>query len=265
MLIFVKMYKIHPIFPKNSYRSHAEIGQNVNSPKRVSDRMIFPCSDHFGMVISGRYDMFGWISYIHIDLSCQDLKILIDSIPNFTYISMYDNLWLTRSNLEVRSYPVHTNQIHPYRRFYVQRLRLHRPHSQFTTRLGMARTKYSERFCAYCNKPARMVIVGEMQGAQDKMWFRCTRCHHMSLIDLGTNGADPGNGKLDPATATQYSPELSFKVGEAIFHTGWNDIGKVVNKVKTSNGGQAIVVSFEKQGQRRLIENIKPEVVAELG
>lgn len=59
------------------------------------------------------------------------------------------------------------------------------------------------------------------------------------------------------ASATPYNPEHSFKVGEAIFHTEWNDFGKVLNKIRTSDGNHAIVVSFEKQGQRTLIEALK--------
>ena len=123
----------------------------------------------------------------------------------------------------------------------------------------MARTKYREFLCGYCNKTTRMEMVGEMQGSQEKIWYRCTRCHHMSLIDMKIQAGDQQNVKLDAETATPYSPLQSFKVGEAIFHTAWNDVGKVINKVKMSDGGQAIVVSFEKQGQRTLVENLKPE------
>ena len=123
----------------------------------------------------------------------------------------------------------------------------------------MARTKYSEQFCGYCNKPSKMEFVGEMNGVQGKVWFRCTRCHHTSLIALMVQSTDQANGKLDASRATPYNPLQSFKIGESIFHTEWNDVGKVVRKMKTSDGSESIVVSFEKQGQRRLIENLKPE------
>jgi hypothetical protein len=122
----------------------------------------------------------------------------------------------------------------------------------------MARSKYAERFCGYCNKLARMEFVGEMDGVPNKVWYRCARCHHTSLIDLGPLNLNP-NTKPEASTATIYQPCNSFKVGEAIFHSEWNDVGKVTSKVKTSDGGQAIVVSFEKTGERRLIENLKPE------
>lgn len=123
----------------------------------------------------------------------------------------------------------------------------------------MARTKYSERLCGYCNKETRMEMVGERNDANSKVWFRCTRCHHSSLIDMAVDENNLKETKLSQETATPYTPQQSFKVGEAIFHSVWNDLGKVMSKIKTSGGDQAIVVSFEKQGQRTLIENLKPE------
>ncbi|MBI1806081.1 MAG: hypothetical protein HYR76_03390 [Ignavibacteria bacterium] len=123
----------------------------------------------------------------------------------------------------------------------------------------MARTKYSEQFCGYCNKPTRMEFVGEMDGVPGKVWFRCTRCHHNSLIALIAQSANQANIKLDASSATPYNPLQTFKIGESIFHSEWNDVGKVISKMKTSDGSQSILVSFEKQGQRRLIENLKPE------
>ena len=124
----------------------------------------------------------------------------------------------------------------------------------------MARTKYSGHFCGYCNKDTRMEIVGEMQGVQDKMWYRCTRCHNMSLIELKIEAA--GAGTLDAATATVYHPASKFQVGESIFHTEWNDLGKVLSKTRTSDGSESITVMFSKQGERRLISNLKSELLA---
>jgi hypothetical protein len=127
----------------------------------------------------------------------------------------------------------------------------------------MARTKYSLKFCGYCNKEAKMEMVGEIQEGKEKMWFRCTRCHHMSLIDIQVQ-ANGKMTKLSAENATPYTPQACFKVGEAIFHSEWNDIGKVTNKITTSDGSHAIIVAFEKQGERRLLENLKPEPSAVL-
>ena len=124
----------------------------------------------------------------------------------------------------------------------------------------MARTKYSERFCGYCNKATRMELVGEMDGTNGRTWFRCTRCHHTNLITIAPAGSEANGGKLDAATATVYSPMHSFSIGESIFHTEWNDVGRVISKMKLSDGSQSILVSFEKTGQRRLIESLKPDL-----
>jgi hypothetical protein len=106
-----------------------------------------------------------------------------------------------------------------------------------------------------------MEMVGDLQEGQEKMWLKCTRCHHMSQMDLKARASEQKNNKLDPASATRYTPDASFVVGQAIFHSEWDDVGKVTSKIKTSDGHEAIVVSFEKQGQRRLLENFKPEVL----
>ena len=107
----------------------------------------------------------------------------------------------------------------------------------------------------------RMEMVGEVVGSQDKVWHRCTRCHHISLIEIIELASGKSKEGIDVGTATLYNPQQSFKVGEAIFHSDLNDVGKVVNKIKTSDGSQAIVVSFEKEGERRLLENVKPELI----
>jgi DNA-directed RNA polymerase subunit RPC12/RpoP len=128
----------------------------------------------------------------------------------------------------------------------------------------MARTKYSEHFCSYCNKTTKMELGGEMNGLENRSWFRCTRCHHTTLIELKPQADTKVGARIDATTATTYTPLQSFKIGEAIFHAEWNDLGKVVQKTKTSDGSQAILVSFEKGGQRRLIENLKPEPTVEV-
>ncbi len=123
----------------------------------------------------------------------------------------------------------------------------------------MARTKYSERFCGYCNKAARMELIGEMHSAAEKTWFKCTRCHHMTLVDMKAELSNGSGNKADANTAALYNPQQTFTVGQSIFHTVWDDVGKIVSKTRTSDGNQAIVVSFEKTGQRTLIENFKTE------
>lgn len=123
----------------------------------------------------------------------------------------------------------------------------------------MARSKYTEQLCSYCNRSTRMEIVGGMQSAQQKIWYKCTRCHHMTLIDLTVSSAALQPMKPDRGSAMIYSPQLTYKVGDSIIHNEWDDVGRVMSKMRTSDGNEAILVAFEKQGQRRLIENLKSE------
>ena len=82
----------------------------------------------------------------------------------------------------------------------------------------------------------------------------------MTTVPKAENGA---KGKGDASSATPYNPQLCFEIGQSIFHAEWNDVGKVVSKMKISDGCHAIVVAFEKQGQRRLIENLKSDDIEE--
>jgi hypothetical protein len=127
----------------------------------------------------------------------------------------------------------------------------------------MARTKYSMHFCVYCNKDTRMEMMNEAHGSAEKIWLRCSRCHHMSMMAAPSKVDGNGKGKVDANTATPYNPQECFEVGQAIFHAEWDDVGRVLSKMKTSDGCHAIVVAFEKGGQRRLIENLKSEEIEE--
>lgn len=101
----------------------------------------------------------------------------------------------------------------------------------------------------------KMEMVGGMQSNTEKVWFRCTRCHHMSLITVMPAEKTNGNG-ADVQNAKPYNPQESFLVGDSIFHSEWNDFGKVLSKTRTSDGSHAIVVHFEKQGERTLVEEV---------
>jgi hypothetical protein len=127
----------------------------------------------------------------------------------------------------------------------------------------MARTKYSMHFCVYCNKDTRMEMMNEAHGSAEKIWLRCSRCHHMSMMEAPAKLEAGMKGKIDAAAATRYNPQQSFEIGQSIFHAEWDDVGRVVSKAKTSDGCHAIVVAFEKGGQRRLIEKLKADDIEE--
>jgi hypothetical protein len=110
----------------------------------------------------------------------------------------------------------------------------------------------------------------EMMGEREpgKLWCRCTRCRHSSLLNIDELKLQESKRKkpedisgISVDKCTQYSPDKTYSVGEAIYHKIWQEVGKVTAKARISNGGQAIVVLFEKSGERKLVENLKPEVV----
>ena len=122
----------------------------------------------------------------------------------------------------------------------------------------MARGKHLSHFCAHCDKVTKMEKIGSVENQPEKTWYRCTRCRHASLLDLEAmkRSQEEASKKIDKSSAAVYSPENTYQVGDAIFHTEWDDIGKIVSKELTSGGDKAIVVSFEKLGEKRLLEGI---------
>ncbi|MBI5464796.1 MAG: hypothetical protein HY966_07600 [Ignavibacteriales bacterium] len=133
----------------------------------------------------------------------------------------------------------------------------------------MARTKYVMHECAYCHKSTKMELVGGTQNAQEtgaeKSWYRCTRCKHSALLAIPMAKSDKkADAKIDRSVCVEYSKEKVFTIGQAIFFSELNDVGRVIRKDKTSNGIHSIVVSFENSGERKLIENFRTDFSDEL-
>lgn len=120
----------------------------------------------------------------------------------------------------------------------------------------MSKAKYATQLCSSCGKETKMEIIGAVVGSESKVWFRCTRCHHSMMIDT-TQQKEDKILKVTREQCINYSPEKIFEIGSAIYHVDWDDMGKVTSKEKTSNGGNAIWVSFEKNGTKKLIENLQ--------
>ncbi|MEW6509915.1 MAG: hypothetical protein AB1428_03030 [Bacteroidota bacterium] len=124
----------------------------------------------------------------------------------------------------------------------------------------MAKGKSILHHCAHCDRTTKMEVIGPVETQPDKTWYRCTRCRHATLIDLAALRLEQENSQRKPerADCLEYRPENSYSIGTAIFHAEWG-IGKVVSKERTSGGDRAIVVAFEKLGERKLLENVVAE------
>ncbi len=122
----------------------------------------------------------------------------------------------------------------------------------------MAKGKNILHHCVHCERVTKMEMIGAVENQPERTWYRCTRCRHATLVDLEAlkQSQQDAKKKLDKAQCLEYKPENTYSVGEAIFHSEWDDIGKIISKVRTSGGGRAIVVSFEKLGERRLMESV---------
>ncbi len=127
----------------------------------------------------------------------------------------------------------------------------------------MAKSKYIVHLCAYCHRETKMELVGETQSSEQesapsKAWYRCTRCKHSALVDRSRRGQtkNAAAGKVDLENCVEYAQDKTFDIGQTIHHAGLDDVGLVTGKVKISNGIHAINVSFEKLGERRLVESL---------
>jgi hypothetical protein len=122
----------------------------------------------------------------------------------------------------------------------------------------MSKSKYVTLLCTSCGKESKMEVIGAVVGAESKIWYRCTRCRHSVLFETIEKKSD-NVIKITRDDCINYSPENIYTVGSSIYHTDWDDVGKVTKKEKTSSGANAIWVSFEKNGSKRLIENLPAE------
>lgn len=123
------------------------------------------------------------------------------------------------------------------------------------------RSKYItlSNMCETCVTPTKFELVGEASSEDEKVWAKCTKCHHTMMLDLELVESEqnpPRETNVAVEDCIDYSPKEVYSVGDAIYHKGWDDVGTVISKELTSNGSQAIVVTFNKLGEKRLIENL---------
>jgi hypothetical protein len=123
------------------------------------------------------------------------------------------------------------------------------------------RAKYITLYSSFLMKETKHELIGEPVVTETgrHQWARCTRSHHSQLINLDTieSGEDKSKSivSFTKDDVKQYSPTENYDVGDVIFHKVWDDFGIVQRKDTTSDGGQSIVVQFEKNMEKKLVEN----------
>lgn len=124
------------------------------------------------------------------------------------------------------------------------------------------RAKYITLYSPFLMKETKHELVGEpIEDSEGrKQWARCTKSRHSQLVNLDAIEAEADKSRavvhISREDARKYSPKDEYQIGDIIFHTVWDDVGIVRAKEVTSNGGNAIIVQFEKHSEKKLIENM---------
>lgn len=125
------------------------------------------------------------------------------------------------------------------------------------------RAKYLTLYSPFLMKETKHELIGEpIESDKGRFqWARCTRSRHSQLINLDTIDLDTDKSRavvhISREDARKYTPKESYSIGDVIFHSIWEDVGIVRAKEVTSAGGNAILVQFEKNAEKRLIENLQ--------
>lgn len=93
----------------------------------------------------------------------------------------------------------------------------------------------------------------------ERKWARCKKCKQRVLVQIDEKQKESKItfDSFDNENTKTYSPAESFLVGDSIYHKGWDDFGIVLAKEIMSNGRNSMIVEFQKNGKKKLIETLK--------
>ncbi len=123
------------------------------------------------------------------------------------------------------------------------------------------RAKYITLYSPFLMKETKHELIGEAVETENgrQQWARCTRSRHSQLVNLDAIDTEIDKSKavvhIKKEDAIQYSSDKEYKIGDVIYHTVWDDVGIVRAKEITSTGGNCILVQFELNNEKKLIEN----------
>jgi hypothetical protein len=123
--------------------------------------------------------------------------------------------------------------------------------------------KYAMLYSPVLMRVTRHEFIGEPVDTPNgrHQWARCTVSHHVQLVNLdlleGNGRNDKAVVRLSPEDSKPYDPRAEYQIGDIIYHRAWDDYGIVRAKQILSNGSCAIVVLFEKNKEKRLVERLQ--------
>ncbi len=123
------------------------------------------------------------------------------------------------------------------------------------------KNKYITLYSPFLMQETKHELIGEPIESEDgkHQWARCTKSHHSQLVNLDaleSKEAEEATVQISREDAVKYNPRSEYKIGDVVFHETWDDVGLVRGKEITSGGGYAILVEFEKNKMKRLIERL---------
>lgn len=125
------------------------------------------------------------------------------------------------------------------------------------------KAKYMVLYSPFLMKDTKHELIGEPTETENgrMQWAKCAVSRHMQMVNLDTLASNTEKKvteiKLAREDSKEYSPKNVYKVGDVVYHKAWDDVGIVRAKEVMSNGRGSVLVHFEKNKEKRLIENFK--------
>ena len=125
------------------------------------------------------------------------------------------------------------------------------------------KAKYITLYSPFLMKETKHELIGEPieTEAGRQQWARCNVSHHSQLINLDVLQDNAERAmkeiKLAREDSKEYSPKSEYQIGDVIYHKTWDDVGIVRAKEVMSNGRASLLVHFEKNKDKRLVENFR--------
>lgn len=125
------------------------------------------------------------------------------------------------------------------------------------------KAKYMVLYSPFLMKDTKHELIGEPTETENgrMQWAKCAVSRHMQMVNLDTLASSTEKKvteiMLSREDSKEYSPRNVYKVGDVIYHKTWDDVGIVRAKEVMSNGRGSVLVHFEKNKEKRLIENFK--------
>jgi hypothetical protein len=111
--------------------------------------------------------------------------------------------------------------------------------------------------CRHCK--AEQAMKPHSEGMKGQIiWLRCAGCNKATFLKMADYqqlvAARKAPRVIADGECVKYDPNQNFMIGQRLYHPIWDDRGEVLRKLTTSEGESTIVVSFNRLGERTLVE-----------